>query len=318
MNQINQTQTKSNAFILFGVVACFILSGFAALLYQTAWMRQFSLVFGTSELAVAAVLSAYMGGLALGASIAARWTDRVTRPVLFYGVLEGGIALAALAVPLLLKLASLLYISAFGNQAQPVDASGLGQSFFYFVMAFIVLAIPTTFMGATLPLLTKYVVQSKEQIGTRVGLLYATNTFGAIGGTVVAGFVLLPLLGLNGTVYVGAAINLLVFLIAAWIAKSIDHDVLSKADLSSAKLGAGADDDSVVNNPASKPSRRLWILPIMLLSGANSFIYEVLWTRLLGHVLGGSITAFSTMLAGFLSGIAIGSAVASRFAKTRR
>ncbi len=310
MNQTNQNSVQSQPFILFGVVACFILSGFAALLYQTAWMRQFSLVFGTSELAVAAVLSAYMGGLALGASIAARLTDRVTRPVLFYGVLEGGIALAALAVPLLLKLASLLYISAFGDQPEPVDASGLGQSFFYFVMAFIVLAIPTTFMGATLPLLTKYVVQSKEQIGSRVGLLYATNTFGAIGGTVVAGFVLLPLLGLNGTVYVGAAINLLVFFIAAWIAKSIDHTALSK--------NTQLSDDEIIDDKQSRPLRRLWILPIMLLSGANSFIYEVLWTRLLGHVLGGSITAFSTMLAGFLSGIAIGSAVASRFAKTRR
>lgn len=313
MNQINQNQTQSKPFILFGVVACFILSGFAALLYQTAWMRQFSLVFGTSELAVAAVLSAYMGGLALGASIAARLTDRVTRPVLFYGVLEGGIALAALAVPLLLKLASLLYISAFGDQPEPVDASGLGQSFFYFVMAFIVLAIPTTFMGATLPLLTKYVVQSKEQIGSRVGLLYATNTLGAIGGTVVAGFVLLPLLGLNGTVYVGAAINLLVFFIAAWIAKSIDHVALSENTNSTVQ----SDNEDMSENKQSKLRRRLWILPIMLLSGANSFIYEVLWTRLLGHVLGGSITAFSTMLAGFLSGIAIGSAVASRFAKTR-
>lgn len=316
MNQINQNQAKSNTFILVGVVLCFILSGFAALLYQTAWMRQFSLVFGTSELAVAAVLAAYMGGLALGASIAARLTDKVTRPVLFYGVLEGGIALAALAVPLLLKLASLLYISAFGNQPEPVDASGLGQSFFYFVMAFIVLAIPTTFMGATLPLLTKYVVQSKEQIGTRVGLLYATNTMGAIAGTVVAGFVLLPLLGLNGTVYVGVAINLLVFVLAAWIAKSIDHTSLHKsAETTKEDSTTSASDMELVEETSSN---RLWILPIMLLSGANSFLYEVLWTRLLGHVLGGSITAFSTMLAGFLSGIAIGSAVASRFAKTRR
>ena len=57
--------------ILLGVIACFVLSGFAALLYQTAWMRQFSLVFGTSELAIAAVVAAYMGGLALGAAIAA-------------------------------------------------------------------------------------------------------------------------------------------------------------------------------------------------------------------------------------------------------
>ncbi len=147
--------------IVAGVVACFVLSGFAALLYQTAWMRQFSLVFGTSELAVAAVLSAYMGGLAFGASLAARYVHRVTRPVLFYGLLEAGIAISALSVPWLLRFASFLYISVFGGQPEPVDASGLGQSFFYLAIAFMVIAIPTTFMGATLPLLTKYVVQPR-------------------------------------------------------------------------------------------------------------------------------------------------------------
>ena len=299
--------------ILFGVVACFVLSGFAALLYQTAWLRQFSLVFGTSELAVAAVLAAYMGGLSLGAAVAAKYVNRITRPVLFYGLLEAGIALSALAVPLLLKLAHIFYASLLGGQPEPVDASGLGQSFFYLAVAFVVLAIPTTFMGATLPLLTKYVVKSEDQIGARVGLLYATNTVGAIGGTVVAGFVLLPLLGLNGTVWVGAIINIAVFALAAMIAVRIGKTDISETEeaVPTTLLEEGKIETT------SAPRARLWILPIMLLSGANSFVYEVLWTRLLGHILGGSITAFATMLAGFLSGIAIGSAIASRFAKTR-
>ena len=88
--------------VLVGVVTCFFLSGFAALLYQTTWLRQFSLVFGTSELAVATVLAAYMGGLALGAALAGRYVNRVRRPILIYALLEAGIALSALAVPLLL------------------------------------------------------------------------------------------------------------------------------------------------------------------------------------------------------------------------
>ena len=116
--------------ILLGVIACFVLSGFAALLYQTAWMRQFSLVFGTSELAIAAVLAAYMGGLALGAAIAARYVHRVRRPILFYGLLEGGIAISALAVPWLLSLLNAVYVAMFGGQPEPVDASGLGQTLF--------------------------------------------------------------------------------------------------------------------------------------------------------------------------------------------
>jgi len=84
-NEAPLPSPDSSAGVLFGVIACFVLSGFAALLYQTAWMRQFSVVFGTSELAVATVLSAYMAGLALGAAIAGRFVDRITRPVLVYG-----------------------------------------------------------------------------------------------------------------------------------------------------------------------------------------------------------------------------------------
>lgn len=300
---------SSNSLILLGVSICFALSGFAALLYQTAWMRQFSLVFGTSELAVAAVLAAYMGGLAFGAAVASRYVSRITRPVLFYGVLEAGIALSALAVPLFLKVASLLYIATFGGQPEPVDASGLGQSFFYLLIAFMVLAIPTALMGATLPLLIKYVVQTDEQIGPRVGLLYAINTIGAVLGTIVAAFVLLPRFGLSGTVWFGVLVNALVFVLAALIARST-HDNNAAKDMSSPAIDSEAEQSVGMR-------RESWILPIMLASGVSSFVYEVLWTRLLGHILGGSVAAFATMLAGFLSGIAIGSAIASRFATTR-
>ena len=317
-----QAQTSANmptitpavsASVLIGVIACFILSGFAALLYQTAWMRQFSVVFGTSELAIATVLSAYMAGLAMGAAVAGRFVDRITRPVLVYGLLEAGVAISALAVPLLLALANLLYIGLLGGQPEPAAATGIGQSMFYLVVAFIVLAIPTGCMGATLPMLTKYVVCSEEQIGPRVGLLYAMNTVGAVAGTVTAGFLLLPALGLSGTVWVGVFVNGIVFVIAAMIARSIATTTQPQNDT-----------PSVVSEPNAKKTPNFgligsfWILPLMLISGANTFMYEVLWTRLLGHILGGSITAFSTMLASFLGGIAIGSAVASRFAKDSR
>ena len=310
-----------------------MLSGFAALLYQTAWMRQFSVVFGTSELAVATVLSAYMAGLALGAGIAGRYVNRITRPVLVYGVLEAGVALSALAVPLLLALANLLYGGILGGQPEPADASGLGQSMFYLVVAFIVLAIPTGCMGATLPMLTRYVVRSEDQIGPRVGWLYALNTVGAVGGTVTAGFLLLPALGLSGTVWMGVFVNLLVFLIAAWIARSLAPLQAAAGVSPRAATEPTAAPSPAVQSPAAagpaaaaspspfatSPIRRIagsfWILPLMLISGANTFTYEVLWTRLLGHILGGSIVAFSTMLAAFLSGIAIGSALAARYAR---
>jgi spermidine synthase len=292
---------RSSSAVFIGVSLCFLLSGFAALLYQTAWMRQLSTVFGTSELAVATILAAYMAGLALGAALAARVMHRIRRPILVYGILEATIAISAIAVPFLLQLAGFVYAEMFGGLPQPPDASGLGQSMFYLSVTFIVLAVPTACMGATLPMVTRYAVHKDEEVGPRVGLLYSINTAGAIAGTLAAAFLLLPALGLWGTILVGAVVNLLVFGIAALLAK--------RGGIESATPGGPK--STFGWRPAS------WILPLMLLSGVVTFSYEVLWTRLLSHILGGSVVAFATMLASFLSGIAIGSAVASRIAKTR-
>ena len=320
--------TDRPAWLTFaGVVACFFLSGLAALLYQTAWLRQFSLVFGTSELAVATVLAAYMGGLALGSAVAGRYAGRVTRPVLVYGLLEAGIAVSALAVPLLLLAARALYAAMLGDQPAPPDAATIGQPIFYLLVAFVVLAIPTGFMGATLPLLIRYAVRTDREVGPRVALLYAINTAGAVSGTVIAAFALLPALGLNRTVWVGVAINALVFVIAAALARNrrdcapSDEMIAAAAppDFATAcirPLFAGAEPLKARlatvfrNQPA-------WMLPLMLFSGANAFLYEVLWTRMLAHVIGGSIYAFATMLAAFLTGIALGGGPAGKFAERR-
>ncbi|HKJ25110.1 MAG TPA: fused MFS/spermidine synthase [Myxococcota bacterium] len=278
------------------LLVCFLLSGFAALLYQTAWTREFSFVFGTSELAIAAVLSAYMAGLALGAAVAGRLAARIARPVLAYGVLELLIAVGALAVPLGIRVVSGIYLSALGGLEAPPETLGLATALFHLAGTFVVLVPCTALMGATLPLLARHAVHRDDQIGPRVGTLYAVNTTGAIFGTLCAAFLLLPELGLRKTVYVGAACNLVVFAAAALLARG-----------------------GVPPEPAgaAPPERFHWILPFMTLSGAVSFVYEVLWTRLLGQVLGGSTHAFATMLASFLLGIALGSAVAARFARTR-
>jgi len=274
------------------------------LLYQMAWMRLFSTTFGTSEIAVATVLSAYMGGLALGAALAGRLVQLIRRPVLFYGLLEATIAISALLVPVLLSAAGLLYAAVLGNQASIPNATGWSQPLFYFVVAFAVLMVPTACIGATLPVLTRYVVSRDDQIGRRVGGLYAINTLGAVCGAIVAGFVLLPQLGLRGTVWCGVLVNILVFAIAVLVAR--------------ASTPASRSDSEAAPAPEDEQFRYArMILPIMTLSGVCTFVYEVLWTRLLSHILGGSVAAFALMLASFLSGIALGSMVASRIAKTR-
>lgn len=302
---------------LVGIALCFVLSGFAALLYQTAWTRQFAVVFGTSELAVATVLAAYMAGLALGAWLIERFLSRIARPLYVYGLLELGIAAGALVLPMLLLAAERLMVLIIGGKAEPPSSAGSLQSAFYVGTAFVVLALPTACMGATLPLLVRHLVTTPAQIGSRVGLLYAINTLGAAVGALCAAYLLLPAFGLEGTVLVGVAANSSVFLLALalWRTTSPKRPPPSWEDA-----------PPVAAPPAPAASRRslrlhgvpgrTWILPVMLLSGGASFIYEVLWTRMLSYILGGSIFAFATMLTSFLLGIVAGSTIASRIARS--
>jgi spermidine synthase len=278
------------------------MSGFAALLYQTAWLREFAFVFGTAELAVVSVLAAYMAGLAGGAALASRFASRIRRPVLVYGALELGIAVCALAVPHGLGLATRLYVFVFGGLPSPPDEGQLTGTLFFAVSSFLILVIPTGLMGITLPLLARYAIRKEEEVGSRIALLYAINTGGAVAGTLCAAFLLLPAIGLRSTVHVGVLVNGLTFVVAVLVARTT-----SAIDSQAAGM--------VEQRPGWRPP---WILPAIAVSGAVSFGFEVLWTRLLGQILGGSVYAFATMLASFLLGIALGSAVASRFAKNAR
>ncbi len=283
------------------LLGCFALSGFAALLYQTVWSRQISFVFGTSDLAVAAVLAAYMGGLAVGSAAAARLAPRLRRPVLVYGLLELGIAVSALLIPAGIRFVDHLYVALLGGQSELPEAVA-GMTALQLASSFALLLPPTAMMGATLPLLARHAVHSDQELASRVGVLYAVNTAGAIAGALVAAFWLIPEFGLRRTVWVGAVQNAAVFLLAARLARSAAPPPDPRARTRERKdEGPGA----------------AWILPAIALSGAVSFAYEVLWTRLLGHVVGGSLQAFATMLASFLLGIALGSAAVARCEVTR-
>src|SRR5690606_10380352 len=124
-------------------------------------------------------------------------------------------------VPLLLQASDAALTLLFGGQPAPPDSEQVATSFFYLLSAFVALAVPTVLMGATLPLLARHAVRTDEQIGSRIGLLSSMNAAGAVAGALLTAFWLLPKLGLTGTVRTAAALNVLVFLIAAAIAKSV-------------------------------------------------------------------------------------------------
>jgi len=269
----------------------FLVSGATSLVYQVVWMRMLSLVFGATHLATAAVIAAFMAGLALGAGAGGRVADRTRNMLVLYGVLELVIGAFALVFPYLLDLSGTVY-RGFHHWREP---GFLEANAFNCVMMMVLLLAPTTCMGATLPALSRFVTERVDQAGHQVGRLYAVNTAGAVAGVWAAGFVLLPSFGLSTTIWLTASANLL--------------------------LGGAAIAVGVRARPATPAvhvdpvDRTTYFLPIAAafgLSGLCAMVYEVAWSRFLTLLIGNSVYAFSVMLMAFLTGIAAGAAVAAR------
>jgi spermidine synthase len=289
---------------------CFFLSGFSGLLYEVLWLRMLILIFGSTTLAVSTVLTSFMGGLALGSFVFGRIMDKKKRPLLYYGLLEGIIGIYALIIPWLFSFLVPAYRILWG-QFHP---NFLGFTLMQFLLVSIVLVIPTTCMGATLPILSKWAVQRENTLGVTIGRLYALNTFGAVFGTALSGFFLLPLLGVNKTLGIAVAINLLVGLGILLLVRRVPETTPPEARPAAEKTGPS---ESTVGPTPSPGLVRTVVLGIAL-SGFISMIYEVAWSRTLSLLVDSSVYGFSIMLTTFLVGIALGSYFFSRRADTLR
>lgn len=282
----------------------FLLSGATSLVYEVVWLRKLILIFGSTQFATSAILSTFMAGLALGAFVAGR---RLTRshiaPLKIYGLLEIGIGVYALCVPFLFRALSPVY--------QALWDAGMSESFLAlsvakFVGIAVVLLPPTVMMGATLPILSRQIADDPKRIGGKVGMLYAINTFGAVAGTFLAGFVLVPHLGVRQTLWVTAAVNGLLGLTAMWLAGRRPRP----ESAASAEPSGDVEQAPVPDSPALAAARRRMPLVLLVfgLSGFGALVLEVAWTRVLSLVMGSSVYAFSLMLLAFLVGLAAGSA----------
>jgi spermidine synthase len=282
------------------VVLLFFASGFSSLIYQVVWTRMLVLVFGATTFATSTVLAIFMGGLALGSFGAGRISDRLQRPLLWYGILEAIIGVWSLCTPFLFDAATPIYRAVW----QATHAGLIELSMVRFVCTLLILIVPTTCMGATLPILSRFVTTSLDSVGNRVGTLYSVNTFGAVVGAVTTGFLILPTYGLHATIFIAAAINALL-LGAVWLLNKTM--VPPPVPVSEATTG----EESVTNKPIPMPVKLA--VGVFAVSGAIAMIYEVCWTRTLLMVVGSSTYAFTVMLSAFLIGIFVGSLVCARF-----
>ena len=315
------------------LLGLFLVTGFTGLVYELLWARMFTLVFGATVLAVSTVLAAFFAGLALGSWAFGRVVDRFGKPLLLYGLLELGIGLYAAFVPSLISLAQ--GISA--NLSQFAPDSFYALSLLRFVVSLLVILLPTTFMGASLPVLSRFMVEAWERIGRDVGYLYAVNTIGAALGCLVTGFFLIETLGVSTTHTLAIILNLAVGFVALVLHRTAAPAAVetrtpdvsrlrvkpqrdSRRKRRPARSKRSAQPGSAAGPPPATYSRKLVLLVLCTfgISGAAALGYEVLWTRNLGVTLHSTTYSFTLILTAFLCGIGLGSFLYGRYLQRSR
>ena len=268
-------------------------SGCAALIYEIVWYQLLQLVIGSSAVSLAVLLATFMGGLCAGSLLLPRLKLAADHPLRVYGKLELGIAVCGLLVLFCMPLVDSVYTSAVGH--------GLPAILLRAVVCSICLIPPTFLMGASLPAASRWIETSAEGVSW-LGLLYGANTVGAVSGCLIAGFYLLRVFDMTTATFAAAAINVAVALASFAIARRAPKLAPPTDAAAAPVIAAGA-----------------WPVYVTIaISGATALGGEVIWTRLLGLMLGATVYTFSIILAVFLVGLGIGSTAGSLAARTAR
>ena len=266
-------------------------SGCSALIYEIVWYQLLQLVIGSSAVSLGVLLATFMGGLCLGSLLLPRLKLGRQHPLRVYGKLELGIGACGILVLFLMPLVDSVYTSAVGH--------GMPAILLRALVSGLCLLPPTFLMGASLPAASRWIKASPEGVGM-LGMLYGANTVGAVIGCLLAGFYLLRVFDMATATFVAAAINVTVGLVSFSLAKRAPEH--KSADEARPAIAAGA-----------------WPVYVTIaLSGATALGAEVVWTRLLGLMLGATVYTFSIILAVFLVGIGIGSAGGSMLVRGAR
>jgi len=304
---VQQKPPKDPSSRLFALVlGCFFISGLTGLTYEILWTRMIVKIIGSAPFAVSIVLTVFMGGLGLGSYLASRTIDRIKDPlklIRIYGILELVIAAYGLVLPLLLLLFKPLYAYIYNH----LFSYFLGYNLLTFVGCFFLLIIPVTCMGATLPVLSRFFITRISRVGTHVGRLYGLNTIGAAAGSLLCGFWLINNLGVRGSLVFAIILNVLIG--AACIIVSYNLGKGRKTPEPMTEAATRAREKALPEPDVSEGAGRTRVAALLIfaVSGFCAMAYEVIWTKLLGLIVGPTTYSFTIVLVTFISGLALGS-----------
>jgi len=275
----------------------FFISGTSALIFETLWFHQAGLALGNSVWASSLILSGFMGGLALGNGLSARYGDRFENPLRVYVLAEGTIAVSGVALVFLFPLLG----AAIAPWLRPFMEKLWLLNSLRLLLAFLLLLIPTTAMGVTLPLLTKALIQSDSNFGRVLGRLYGWNTLGAVIGVALGEFYFIRVFGIHGTALTAGGLNLLAAAGAGWL---------------SARTSPSVSGSGIGRTAVGRAAGLRWLIAAFL-AGFSLLALEVVWFRFLLLFVFGHSAAFAIMLGVVLSGIALGGLAAALWLRVR-
>jgi spermidine synthase len=277
------------------VASLLFVSGACALVFQTAWLREFRLVFGSTTAASAAVVAIFMGGLGLGNAVLGKRADISPNPLRLYAGLEMAISVTAMISPFLILATRAIYIAAGGQETLGL----IGATILRLLLATLVLGPATFLMGGTLPSAARSVTQADDTSRRSVGLLYGMNTLGAVVGALLGTFLLLEAIGTRATLWAACSVNLLNS-VAAWKLAQMWGDAPQRAAANGSE------------ERRTSPAVALLASTLYAIAAAAGFVFflmELVWYRMLGPILGGTTFTFGLILAVALAGIGIGGAL---------
>ncbi|MHB8654276.1 MAG: fused MFS/spermidine synthase [Terriglobia bacterium] len=305
----SSTPRSSAPLILRLLPLLFFFSGASSLIFETIFTRLLTYTFGNTAYAVSTVLAAFLGGLALGAYVLGRYADRRPPSVWIYGALELLVGVYALFIPKLFSLLTQTYVAIYRN----FNVGSAPLTAIRFALASIVILAPTILMGGTLPVLARFVASGRPVFHPQVCRLYTWNTFGAAMGTLGSAYLLMPWLGVWGTIGVACSINFALF-ISVTALSGLAETAPSQESVFSPP--ASSIEDTATRTPAVYPIGL--ILLTAFVTGLIALAYEVLWTHVLSFLIGNTVYAFGVMLFTFLCGLGWGAhIVASRLPHPR-
>ncbi len=289
--------------VLPWLLLLFAGSGASALIYEIVWYQQLQLAIGSTAVSLGVLLATYMGGLSLGSWLLPKYLAKKQadqHPLRLYGFIEVGVAIFGVLLLVLIPVIDKVYVA--GSQ------SGAPGMLLRALFCAVALLPPTILMGASLPAMAKW-AEATPKGASWWGLFYGVNIAGAVVGSLLAGFFLLRLFNIYVATFSAAGINLLVAGVSFYFASRVPASVSAEASASTAPEPANLD-------PAPLRSARIGVLSSIGLSGTVSLGAQVVWARLLGPMLGGTVYVFSTILAVFLLGLGIGAAIGSRLGRS--